>query len=127
MTANKYITVCSLEDAAHSVALFGYMEENEISDVSDFFVGTEADRLQIDGHTILFVRVEMPQSDIIIYWDGSCEAGEDQISEILARFFSPNFRDFFEKKTAVWDEFKDRCIAFRDGQGTFYSIWQYIK
>jgi hypothetical protein len=127
MTANKHITVCSLEDAAHSVELSGYMEENGIPDVSDFLTGTEADRLQIDGNIILFARVEMPRSDIVIYWDGSYETGEEGIREILTRFFSPDFRDYFEKRTAVWSEFKDGCIAFRDGQGTFYSIWQYIS
>jgi hypothetical protein len=127
MTANKHITVSSLEDAAHSVELSGYMEENGISDVSDFLTGTEADKLQIDGNIILFARVEMPRSDIVIYWDGSYETGEDRIKEVLTRFFSPDFRDYFEKRTAVWSEFKDGCIAFRDGQGTFYSIWQYIS
>ncbi|MDR0572550.1 MAG: hypothetical protein LBG96_00710 [Tannerella sp.] len=126
MTAtNKNITVCSLEDAAHSVELFYYMEENGISDVSDFFTGTEADKLQIDGNTIHFVRVETPQSDIIIYWDDSYETDEERIKGILTRFFSPDFGDCFEKRTSVWSEFKDGCIAFRDGQGTFYSIWQY--
>jgi hypothetical protein len=63
MTANKHITVCSLEDAAHSVELSDYMEENGISDVSDFLTGTEADKLQIDGNIILFARVEMPIND----------------------------------------------------------------
>ena len=123
--AEKHIQVFSLEDAAHSVELFGYMEENSISDVSDFFTGTEADKLQIDGNIILFVRVETPQSDIIIYWDGNYETGEDRIKKILTRFFSPDFGDCFEKRTAAWSEFKDNCIAFRDGQSTFYSIWQY--
>jgi hypothetical protein len=126
MTTNKNIMVCSLEDAANSIELFDYMEENGISDASDFFTGTEADKLQIDGNIILFVRVETPQSDIIIYWDGSYETGEDRIKEVLTRFFSPNFRDYFERKTAAWSEFKDGCIAFRDGRGTFYSIWQYV-
>ncbi|MDR1199137.1 MAG: hypothetical protein LBK94_09045 [Prevotellaceae bacterium] len=127
MTANNHITVCSLEDAAHSVELSGYMEENGISDVSDFLTGTEADRLQIDGNIILFARVEMSHSNIVIYWDGNYETDEGRIKEILTRFFSPNFKDYFEKRTAVWSEFKDSCIAFRDGQGTFYSIWQYIE
>ncbi|MDR0575816.1 MAG: hypothetical protein LBG96_17645 [Tannerella sp.] len=125
MTTDKNITVRSLEDAAHSVELFGYMAENAISDVSDFFTGTEADKLKINDNIILFVRVETPQSDIIIYWDDSYETGEERIKEILTRFFSPGFRDYFEKRTDVWSEFKDGCIAFRDGQGTFYSVWQY--
>ena len=83
MKTGKNITVYSLEDAANSAELFGYTDENGISDVSDFFTETEADKLQIDGNIILFVRVETPQSDIIIYWDGNYETGEDRIKKIL--------------------------------------------
>jgi hypothetical protein len=126
ITGNKNIRVYSLEEAAHSVELFDYMEENQLSDVSDFFIGTEADKLKIGDSTVLFVRVEMPQTDTVIYyWDGSDETDGKRIEDILTHFFSPDFTVHFEKRTDVWSEFKDGCIAFRDGEGTFYSIWQY--
>ena len=125
MEANKKITVYSLEDATHSIELFEYMAENEISDIAEFFTDTEADKLQIDGNIILFTRIEMPQSNIIIFWDSNYETDEKQIKEILTQFFSPDFTSYFERKTAIWSEFKDNCIAFRDGKGSIYNIWQY--
>jgi hypothetical protein len=125
MEANKKIRVYTLEESMHSVELFEYMTENEITDVAVFFTGTEADKLQIDGNIILFTRIEAPQSDIIIFWDSNYETDEKQIEEILTRFFSPGFKDFFELKISLWSEFKDNCIAFRDGKGCTYTIWQY--
>jgi hypothetical protein len=71
MKANIKITVYSLEEASHSVELFEYMTENEISDVVKFFTDTEPDKLQIDGNIILFTRIETPQSYIVIFWDSN--------------------------------------------------------
>lgn len=121
----KRIMVCSLEDAAHDMELFDYMAENQIPDIIDFFCDTEADKLQLDGNIILFTRIETLQSDIIIYWDSNYESDENQIKEILSRFFSPDFRDYFEKRFSIWSEFQNDCIAFRDGKGDMYTIWKY--
>ena len=125
METNKKITVYSLEEAAHSVELFEYMIENEVSDIADFFTDTEADKLQIDGNIILFTRIETSQSETVIFWDSNCETDKKRINDILIHFFSPNFTSCFERKTAIWSEFKDDCIAYRDGKGSIYNIWQY--
>jgi hypothetical protein len=121
----KNVTVCSLEEATQNVELFDYMSNNQINDVADFFTDTEADKLQLDGNIILFVRVETAQSIIAIYLDSNYTAVETQVIEILTRFFSPDFTDFFEERISVWEEFKDNCIAFRDGKGSIYKIWKY--
>ncbi|MDR1181332.1 MAG: hypothetical protein LBL13_05090 [Bacteroidales bacterium] len=98
MTADKHITVCFLEDAAHSVELSGYMEENGISDVSDFLTGTEADRLQIDGNIIL-PAWKCPQMTLIIrintpYFFQLCKKN---ISIILFLFSTNNSTEVEEK------------------------------
>jgi hypothetical protein len=121
----KNVTVYSLEDAYQSIELFDYMENNQIKEVADFFTDTEADKLQLDSKIILFARIETPQSTIVIYWDSNYISEEKQVKAILTRFFSPDFTDYFEEQTSVWDEFKDNCIAFRDGKGSIYKIWKY--
>ena len=125
METNKKMTVCSLEDAAHNVELSEYMAENEVSDITEFFEA-DVEKLQIDDNLVFFLQIEMSKSDIIVFC-GDYEAEEEKVKKILTRFFSSNFTDYFEKKEAVWSEFKNNCIAFRSGKGYVYAIWQYVS
>lgn len=120
----KTLHVFNLEDAGHSVALFNYMERQGISDVADLF-DTQPDKLRLKGSDIYFTRIEDQYDRYVIYSDTAYKVNGEEVEQLLLRFFSDNYQSFFDRKYSQWNQYTEKCIAFRDGKGTKYAIWEY--
>lgn len=122
--SKRDLEVLSLEEAGHHIGLFNYMQEHNISDITDFF-DTEPDKIRLNNADIFFVQVDDEKDRYIIYADTPNVADKKMLKLVLEHFYCDNFLSFFEKKYSVWDEYKEKCIAYRDGKGSGYTIWQY--
>lgn len=120
----RNLVILSLEEAGHHTGLFNYMQEHGISDIMDFF-DTEPDKVQLKGIDISFVQVDDRNERYIIYLDSDSIMDKNLLQLLLTRFYSDNFQSFFEKKHSVWNDYIEKCIAYRDGRGSTYTIWQY--
>lgn len=122
--ACRNLVILSLAEASHHIGLFNYMQEHNISDITDFF-DTEPDKIRLNNADIFFVQVDDEKDRYIIYADTPNVADKKMLKLVLEHFYCDNFLSFFEKKYSVWDEYKEKCIAYRDGKGSGYTIWQY--
>lgn len=120
----KNLTILSLEEAGHNIGLFNYMQEHDISDITEFF-DTEPDKIRLNGTDISFVQIDDKKDRYIISADTENTANKNLLKLLLERFYSDNFLSFFDKKYSVWNDYKEKCIAYRDGKGSTYTIWQY--
>ncbi|WP_165026719.1 hypothetical protein [Dysgonomonas sp. ZJ279] len=120
----KQLFVFDVESASHSVELFNYLEDNDISDIFDLF-DSNPDKIKLNGTDFPFASVADKNNRYIVYIDIEYNIDRKELEKILLRFFSENILGFFESKYSQWDEYKEKCIAYRDGKGTKYSIWQY--
>ncbi|HML65301.1 MAG TPA: hypothetical protein PKC55_10765 [Dysgonomonas sp.] len=121
---NRNLVILNLEDAGHDIGLFNYMQDHGISDITDFF-DTEPDKIRLDDTDIFFVQVDDKRDRYIIYTNKENALDKNMLQLLLERFYCDNYLSFFEKKYSVWDEYKEKCIAYRDGKGYGYTIWQY--
>ncbi|GEM_PF-2215566 len=122
----RTLEILSMDDAAHHIGLFSYMQEHDISDIIDFFE-SEPDRIRLNDSDISFIQVDDRQERYryIIYIDSENVEDKNLLHLILTRFYSDNFLSFFDKKYSVWNDYTEKCIAYRDGKGDTYTIWQY--
>lgn len=120
----RNLVILSLEEAGHHTGLFNYMQEHGISDITDFF-DTEPDKIRLNGTDISFIQIEDNNDRYIIYLDSENKVDKNHMYLILTRFYSDNLHSFFEKKHSVWSDYIEKCIAYRDGRGSTYTIWQY--
>jgi len=74
---------------------------------------------------IAFIQIEDKRQRYIIYTHTEDLSDKRLLELILERFYSDNFRSFFDKKCPVWSDYTDKCIAYRDGKCSRYTIWQY--
>lgn len=116
----KNLEVLSLEEAGHHTGLYNYMQEHKIPDIMDFF-DTEPDKIRLNGADIPFIQIEDKKDRYVIYIDPDNIGDKNLLHLIITRFYSENFLSFFDKQHSV----KDKCIAYRDGKGSTYTIWQY--
>lgn len=119
--------IYSVEEAAHRVELFAFMEENGFCDVYDLFQ-SDPDILRIAGSEVSFTEVDINENTaFIIYSDSEYQAAESEIKSMLQRFYAGNFRDYFRQLDSSWTVFRNLVngIAYRGGQGYHYTIWEY--
>lgn len=121
---NRKLVILNPEDAGHHTGLFNYMQEQGISDIEDFF-DTEPDKIRLDDTDISFVQAHDKKNRYIVYLDTENKTDKDMLQLLLERFYSDNFLSFFEKRPPLWSEYKEKCIAYRDGKGSGYTIWRY--
>ena len=117
----------SLEEATHSVELFVFMEENGFCDVYDLFQ-SDPDILRIKNSEVSFTEVDINENTtVVIYADSEYEASEGEIKDILRRFYTDNFQDYFTNPDSSWTVFRSLVngIAYRGGQGYHYTIWEH--
>lgn len=119
--------IYSVEEAAHSVELFAFMEENRFCDVYDLFQ-SDPDILRIAGSEVSFTEVDINENTaFIIYSDSEYRATESEIKDMLQRFYADNIRDYFTNLDSSWKVFRSLVngIAYRGGQGYHYAIWEH--
>ncbi len=115
--------IYSVEEAAHSVELFVFMQENGLSVVYDLFQ-SDPDILRIAGSEVSFTEVDINENTaFIIYSDSEYQATESKIKGMLQRFYGNNFRDYFTQLDSIWKVFLSLVngIAYRGGQGYHYT------
>lgn len=120
----RNLTILNIEEASHHIRLFNYMQEHNISDVTDFF-DAEPDKVRLNGIDVNFVQVEDRDERYIIYLDSDSIMDKNLLQLLLKRFYSDNFLSFFDKKYSIWGDYQNKCIAYRDGKGSTYTIWKY--
>jgi len=123
----KTWNIYSVEEAAHSVKLYAFMEENGFCDVYDLFQ-SDPDILRITGSEVSFTEVDINEHTVfIVYSDSEYQATESEIKGMLQRFYADNFRDYFTNLDSSWKVFRSLVngIAYRGGQGYQYSIWEH--
>lgn len=120
----RNMEVLSMDDAAHHTGLFNYMQEHGIADIRDFF-DTEPNKILLNDTEIPFIHANDKKDRYIIYMDTEKAADNSMLQLLLERFYSDNFLSFFDKKYSTWGDYQDKCIAYRDGKGSTYTIWQY--
>lgn len=120
----RNLTILNIEEASHHIGLFNYMQEHGISDITDFF-DTEPDKVRLDETDINFVQVDDRNERYIIYLDSDSIIDKNLLQLLLKRFYSDNFLSFFDKQYSLWSDYQDKCIAYRDGKGSTYTIWKY--
>ncbi len=118
------IQIISYDDSSLSVELFRHLHENKTLDVLDFFEG-DPDRIKLDDREILFVEFRCEKSLIVVYVSSDYDFDKNELEKILRCFFRSDFQDHFQKKECNWEKFKNKCIAYRDGKGYSYTIWEY--
>jgi len=122
--ACRNLVILSLAEASHHIGLFNYMQEHNISDITDFF-DTESDKIRLNDIDIPFVQVDDKNDRYVIYMDTDNVENKNLFHLILTRFYSDNFLSFFDKRHSLWSNYQEKCIAYRDGKGSTYTIWQY--
>lgn len=120
----RNVEILSMDDAGHHTGLFNYMQEHGISDIADFF-NTEPDKIRLNDTDISFVQVDDKKDRYIIYIDTGNRVDKNLLQLLLERFYRDNYLSFFDRKHSLWSEYTDKCIAYRDGKGSTYTIWQY--
>lgn len=113
-----------------------YAKENgEIIDLWN----TDPDYIRLPNveKRIPFVRYQIGKINYVILPDYALEKGyseetdlidSDLLRTMLTQFFENDFQRYFKQGTHIWQHFDTNSngIAFRDGQGYAYSVWDYI-
>lgn len=118
------LAILNMEEASHHIGLFNYMQEHNISDIAEFF-DTEPDKIRLNGIDIPFVQIDDRNHRYVIYIDMDNTEDKNLLHLIITRFYSDNFLSFFDKEHSLWSNYQEKCIAYRDGKGNTYAIWQY--
>jgi hypothetical protein len=119
--------IYSAEEAAHSVELYAFMQENGFCDVYDFFQ-SDPDILRIKNSEVSFTEVAINENTtFVIYNDSEYQSTESEIKTMLQRFYSDNFKYYFTKSDCSWSVFRRLVngIAYRGGKGYHYAIWEH--
>ncbi|MDH6310896.1 hypothetical protein M2451_004065 [Dysgonomonas sp. PFB1-18] len=126
MKTLRQVCVFDLETSSHSVGLVNYLGQNRMESAIDLFTGeTNPDKLRIDDTDYIFVNIEYQDTIYVVYIDVEYKDNGSDIETILYRFFSDDYRLYFEKQYSCWQNYRNNCIAFRDGRGITYTIWKY--
>ncbi len=128
-TARKIVRreIYSAEEAAHSVELYAFMQENGFSDVHDLFQ-SDPDILRIKNREVSFTEVDINKNTtFVIYSDSEYQATESEIKTMLQRFYADNFKEYFTELDCSWSVFRRLVngVAYRSGKGYHYAIWKH--
>lgn len=117
--------IYSVEEAAHSVELFSFMEKHGFCDVYDLFE-SDPDILRIMSSEISFTEVDIDEKTSFVIFTESEIAYNSEIKEMLSLFYADNFQDYFTRLASSWTVFRSLVsgIAYRGGRGYCYTIWE---